>query len=108
MRKAVWCLLILCTAAFAQNAPDNAANNALGKRIRSMDLLGSNLRAPQPILLAGAMPPKICATPLLKATPPGTRDAMPVHKPRVDAERASRDELKQLPAPPCGDAIAAK
>jgi hypothetical protein len=102
MRKSVWCLFLTGAALFGQNAsPDNAAADALRKRLLSMNLLNLPAPAPSPapFVLAGVvMRPKICAIPLLNVMPPGTRDAMPTVKP---APAARGEMVVQVPAPAC-------
>jgi hypothetical protein len=103
MKKAVWCSLLTCAAACAQDASSgNAAADALKKRMTGMDLL--NLTAPKPIVLAGPMTtsPKACSIPLLRIIPPGTSDKMPVIKPQG---RVLAGDTVRVPAPSCNDAI---
>jgi hypothetical protein len=101
MRKAICCFFLTCAAAFAQSTPDNAAADALKKRLLSMNLL--NPPARKPVLLAGtvAAPSKVCAIPLLRVIPPGTSDKMGTFKPNVSA----RGDTIQVPAPACGEAL---
>jgi hypothetical protein len=67
MRNVLLCLVFTSVAVvFGQSTPDNAAIDALKKRLLSMNLL--NPAGPKPIMLAGPMTrPKVCAIPLLHA-----------------------------------------
>jgi hypothetical protein len=100
MKNAIWCVFLTCAAVFAQSTPDNAALDALKKRMLSMNLLNP----PQRMVLAGpvASPPKVCAIPLLRVIPPGTSDKMPAIKP---ASKALKGDTVQVPAPACGEAL---
>jgi hypothetical protein len=91
--------LILCGAATAQTTPDNAASDSQRQRMLSMNLLNP----PKRIILAPpvmAAAPKICAIPLLNATPVLTSDKMQILKPSVPVE-SSRAGIVQVPAPAC-------
>jgi hypothetical protein len=99
MKKAVWCILLTCAAAFGQDSSSgNAAADALKKRVMGMDLL--NLTTPNRIVLAGPMiaAPKVCSIPLRNVIPPGTNDEMPVIKPQG---RVLGGDTVRVPAPPC-------
>jgi hypothetical protein len=107
MKKALWCLFLTCAAVFGQSAssgqstPDNAALEALKKRILGMNLL--NPPAQQPIVLAGPVTQsKVCAIPLLRVIPPGTTDKVPVIKPQG---RILKGDTVQVPAPACDEAL---
>src|SRR5436305_9798756 len=99
MRYAAWIFALLSAAAFAQNAPDNLAAEALKKRLQSIDLLSlPNLYAGRPLLIAGLAKPQ-CATPLRRATPNAHTEPMPIAQPPVPSRRTKHDELLRLPAP---------
>jgi hypothetical protein len=101
MKNAIWCVFLTCTAAFGQSAPDNAAVEALKKRMLSMNLLNP----PQRLVLAGPMvasPPTVCAIPLLRVIPPGTSDKMPATKPAI---KVLKGDTVQVPAPACGESL---
>ena len=101
MKNAIWCVFLSCTAAFGQSAPDNAAVEALKKRMLSMNLLNP----PQRIVLAGpvmASSPAVCAIPLLRVIPPGTSDKMPAIKP---PSKVVKGDTVQAPAPACGELV---
>jgi len=103
MKKVVWCSLLTCAAACAQDSTSgNAAADALKKRMAGMDLL--NLTAPKPIMLARPMTtaPKVSSIPLLRVIPPGTGDKMPTIKPQG---RVLAGDTVQVPAPACDEAI---
>jgi hypothetical protein len=88
---------------FGQSTSDNAAVNALKKRMLSLQLLSP--AAPKPIMLAGpVVTPKVCAIPLLRVIPPGAMDKMPVVKPVVNP----RELTVQVPAPACDEALVTK
>jgi hypothetical protein len=106
MRNAILCFLLTCAAVFGQSASDNAANDALRKRILGMNLINP----PGRIVLAGPLsgflagppaPPKVCAIPLLRVIPPVTVDKMPVMKPQG---KALAGDTVQVPAPACDEA----
>ena len=99
MRNAILCFLLTCAAVFGQSASDNAANDALRKRILGMNLINP----PQRIVLAGPLAeptvaPKVCAIPLLRIIPPATVDKMPVMKPQG---KILAGDTVQVPAPAC-------
>lgn len=104
MRKMVCCLLFTCACTFAQSvqsAPDNAATEALKKRLEGLNLM--NLQplpkpGPQPVILKGPLTPKICSIPLLEVKPPGTADKIPTIQPRQPVRKG---DTVQVPAPPC-------
>jgi hypothetical protein len=100
MRNSVCCLFLASAAALAQSTPDNAAVDALKKRMLSMNLL--NPPARMPVVLAGpvAAPSKVCAIPLLRVDPPGTSDKMPAIKP---SNKVLTGDTVQVPAPACGE-----
>jgi hypothetical protein len=102
MRKTTYCLVLTCAAAFAQSTPDNAAIEALKKRLLSMNLL--NPPGPKPIVLAGPVTQqaKVCAIPLLRVIPPGTSDKMPAIKP---PSQVLKGDTVQVPAPACDEAL---
>jgi hypothetical protein len=108
MRNLLCAGLLVSARLFAQDAPakplpDNAAIEALKKR-----LLDSNLLNPPkpiaPVNLTAPAVPKVCSIPLLNVKPPGTRDQMTVVKPPVSPGPASRGDIVQVPAPPCSSA----
>ncbi len=101
MRNLACCLLLASTAAFAQNAPDNAAAEALKRRLEQLNLVNPPNR-PKPLELARPLVPKVCAIPLLSVHPPGTRDKMPTVNPPQPGVRQSGDTVK-VPAPACDD-----
>jgi hypothetical protein len=103
MRKAIWCFFLTCAASFAQSTPDNAALEALKKRLLSMNLLNPP-GVPKPIVLAGPMTPqsKVCSIPLLRVIPPGTSDKMPAIKP---PNKVLKGDTVQVPAPACDEAL---
>jgi hypothetical protein len=101
MKNAIRCVFLTCAAVFAQSTPDNAALDALKKRILSMNLLNP----PQRMVLAGpvvASPPTVCAIPLLRVIPPGTSDKMPAIKPAI---KVLKGDTVQVPAPACGESL---
>ncbi len=103
MRKAIWCLSLACAAAFAQSTPDNAAVEALKKRLLSMNLL-TPPAGPKPILLAGPSTPqsKVCSIPLLRVNPPGTNDTMRAIRP---PSQGLKGDTVKVPAPACDEAL---
>jgi hypothetical protein len=101
MKNAVCCFFVLCAGAFGQT---NAAGDAIQKRVQGMNLL-----TPPKYHSAYVFPPavhalpstsKACAIPLLRATGPGTNDAMHVVRPRVDPLSG---DFVQVPAPACDE-----
>jgi len=102
MRKAICCFFLTCAATFAQSAPDNAALDALKKRLLSMNLL--NPPGPKPLALAGPVTPqsKVCSIPLLRVIPPGTSDKMPALKP---PSKVLTGDTVQVPAPACDEPL---
>lgn len=108
MRHAAWMLGLLSAAAFAQNAPDNLAADALKKRLQSIDLLSlPNLYAGRRLLIAGLAKPQ-CATPLRRATPNVNTEPMPIASAPVPSKRTKRDELLRVPAPACDELLVNK
>ena len=99
MRLALCFTFVLCSTAFAQNAPDNAATDSFRQRVLKLDLLNP----PKRITLAQPVPaaPKLCSIPLLKVPNLATNDKMRTLLPRFNAESVSRAENVQVPAPPC-------
>jgi hypothetical protein len=102
MQKAICWFFLTCAATFGQSTPDNAALEALKKRLLSMNLL--NPPGPKPIVLAGPVTPqsKVCSIPLLRVIPPGTNDKMPVIQPQV---RVLDGDTVRVPAPACNEAL---
>jgi hypothetical protein len=103
MRNAVWLALLLGVPAFCQTTPDNAAADALSKRIQSLKLLKGNPVSPTPtnvVAVTGAAP-RTCSIPLLNAMRPDFSSKMPVVNPAISPEIASREAKLQVPAPPC-------
>jgi hypothetical protein len=104
MKNARWCSFFLCTSAFAQSATDNAARDALRKRVLGMNLL--NPTHPKPIVIAGPVTQtKVCSIPLLRAIPPGTSDTMRIVKPKDAVGETSRGGIVRVPAPPCNETL---
>ena len=103
MRNAVWLALLLGVPAFSQNTPDNAGADALSKRIESLKLLKGNPVSPTPtnVVIALTPTPRTCSVPLPNAMRPDFSSKMPVIKPAISPEMASREPKLQLPAPPC-------
>jgi hypothetical protein len=91
-------LFMLCAAAFGQTASDNVAGDALKKRMQTLNLFSVNPSVPKQIVLAGAMPPKVCAIPLLRVNPVATNDRMQIMTPHVEPMRG---DTVQVPAPAC-------
>ena len=103
MRNSVLCFFFTCAVVFGQSTPDNAAVDALKKRLLSMNLL--NPATPKPMMFAVPVTtPKVCAIPLLRVIPPGATDKMPVVKPMVNP----RELTVQVPAPACDEALFTK
>jgi hypothetical protein len=100
MKNAIWCVFLTCATTFGQSAPDNAAVDALKKRMLSMNLLNP----PQRMVLAGpvASLPTVCAIRLLRVIPPGTSDKMPAIEP---TSKVLKGDTVQVPAPACGEAL---
>lgn len=98
MRNIALVLLLACTPAFAQNAPNNAAAEALKQRFLQLRLLN-----PPKVVQLGpqmfAVQTPACAVPLREATPPGTRDKMP----SIQTPEPGKSDFSLMPAPPCGD-----
>jgi hypothetical protein len=109
MTKVVCGLVVTGAVLFGQSVPDNAAGDAIERRVESLNLLHpKSLRANlQPdrrdnrIKFAGSATPKVCAIPLLRANPAPTNDQMRVVRPPVRAGESSRGEQAQVPAPAC-------
>jgi hypothetical protein len=119
MKRALWGLLLLCSAAFAQNAPDNAAADALKKRMDQLKLVNplNPVNPPQPAVMVPPVviqsaQPKICSTPLLNALPAGSGrnvairpvnplPAQPEKTPTVDPTLPGRsgDNIVVIPNP---------
>jgi hypothetical protein len=102
MRNVLWGVLLFSLPAFAQNssdsvASDNVASEALRKRVLEMNLLNPPKRITlQPPHVIAAVP-RVCAIPLLEATPPGTGDRLKVVTPPT--KPLPGDVIE--PMPPC-------
>lgn len=88
---------LACLSAFAQ---ENAAGDAIQKRIEGMNLL----QPPRPLLAVRLNPPvgpgtAVCSVPLLNALPGGAgeKSPMPIQQPRDTGDRNSA----RVPAPEC-------
>jgi hypothetical protein len=104
MRRLVCCIMLTFAGAFAQSTPDNAATEALKRRILGLNLLNSpSVQKPgsQPVILSGPVTPQICTIPLLEVRPPGTKDKMPAVQPPQSVLR-NRGNYVRVPAPACG------
>lgn len=105
---------LLCSPAFTQNRfsqnaapPDNAASEAMQKRLQALKLLTGTLRPTTPlgVLATPARPseasaPRVCAIPLLAANTSGFDSRMPVVMPPV-LPPEQRESKAQVPAPAC-------
>ena len=88
--------VLACLSAFAQQ---NAAGDAIQKRIEGMNLL----QPPRPLRVVRLNPPLapapgVCSVPLLNALPSGAeKSPMPIQQPRDTGDR----NTASVPAPEC-------